>query len=250
MVNMSDMKFLGKITGFCSPRQMLIVNDSLAYVSDLYDTRITIINLLTNTISGYVPVGHTTEKMILLSGKIFVVCWSYENLIFSLDALTGNKLDSAITGKQPNSIVADKNGNLWVLCDGGFSGSQYGQENASLWCLNSTNLSEIKHFIFPNIQSSPTHLCINGSYDTLFFINNDIFKIAISEDSLPVMPAIAAIERNFYGLTINPITGDIIVTNAKNYVANGEVFIYNINGLLKKTFTTGVNPGWVEILKN
>lgn len=250
IVNLSDIKYFGKITGLGSPRQMLIVNDTLAYVSDLYDSRISKINLQNNSIIGYVNIGHNTEKMILLNGKIFVTTWSYGNMVYSIDAITGNKLDSVIVGKQPNSIVDDKNNNIWVLCDGGFSGSSYGQEYASLWCLNSNDLSEIKHFTFNNIQMSPICLNKNRVGDSLFFINNNIYKMSITDNILPNTPLITANSRSFYGLAINSLTNEIIVTDAKNYVANGEVLIYNFNGELLQSFVTGVNPGWIEIVEN
>lgn len=250
IVNLSDMKYIGKITGLGSPRQMLIVNDTLAYVSDLYDTRITKINLQNNSIIGYVNIGHTSEKMLLLNGKIYITSWSYGNIVYSIDALTDNKLDSVIVGKQPNSIINDKNNNIWVLCDGCFAGSSYGQENATLWCLNSFDLTEIKHYTFSDIQMSPISLCNNGVGDTLYFINNNIYRMTINDTILPNTPLINSNSRNFYGLAINSLTNEIIVTDAKNYVANGEVLIYNVSGQLKKSFTTGVNPGWIEIIGN
>lgn len=246
IVNATDLKYTGKITGLNSPRQIVIVNDTLAYVSDLYDTRIAKINLSDNTISGYINIGHSTEKMIFNSGKIFVTCWSFGNMVYSIDALTGAKLDSAVVGKQPNSIVNDINGNLWVLCDGCFNGSTYGEENPTLWCLNSSNLSEIKHFTFPQIQSSPTHLCINEAGDSLYFINNDVYQMSINDNNLPINPIVISAGKNFYSLAVSH-SNELIVADAKNYVANGEVFIYSKNGQLKKTFTTGVNPGWIEV---
>jgi hypothetical protein len=247
IVNADDLKYIGKITGLNSPRQIVIVNDTLAYVSDLYDTRIAKVNLLNNTISGYINIGHSTEKMLFSSGKIFITCWSYGNLVYSIDALTGVKLDSAVVGKQPNSIVNDINGNLWVLCDGGFTGSTYGEENATLWCLNNSNLDEIKHFTFPQIQSSPTHLNINGAGDSLYFINNDIFQMSINDNNMPINPIIISSGKNFYSMAVHTHSNEIIVADAKNYVANGEVMVYSKSGQLKKSFATGVNPGWVEI---
>lgn len=248
IVNLNDMKFSGKITGLTSPRYMLIVNDSLAYVSDLYDTRIAEINLYTNSISGYINLGCSSEFMCLKNGKVFVSSWSYRNMVYSFDALTGNIIDSATVGKQPNSMVIDKNNNLWVLCDGCFSGSSYGEECPSMWCLNTSDLSEIRHFTFPVLSSSPTRLCLNASNDTLGFINNGIFKMSIDDSFLPLSPLIASGGKNFYGLAIDNSNGDIIVTDAKNYVANGEILIYSKTGQLKKTLNSGVNPGWIEMI--
>lgn len=248
VVNLNDMKFSGKITGLTSPRQMLIINDSIAYVSDLYDTRIAKINITTNTISGYINIGRTTEKMISQNGRVFVTCWSFGNMIYSFDALNGANIDSATVGKQPNSIVPDKNNNLWVLCDGGFTGSTYGQEKATLWCLNPNDMSSLKYFTFPDIQSSPIRLCADATGDSIYFINNGIQKMCITDNILPTVTFIPQGTRNFYGLNVNKSNGDIIVTDAKNYVANGEILMYSKKGQLKKMMAAGVNPGWIEIM--
>ena len=250
VVNLNDMKFSGKITGLTSPRYMLIVNDSLAYVSDLYDTRISKINLYTNSVSGYINLGCSSENMYLKNGKVFVSSWSYRNMVYSFDALSGNILDSICVGKQPNSMIVDKSNNLWVLCDGCFSGSSYGEENPSLWCLNTSDLSVVKHFTFPVLSQSPIRLCANASLDTLSFINNGIYKMSIDDSSLPANPFITSGGKNFYGLSIDKCNGDVIVSDAKNFVANGEILIYSKTGQLKKTINAGVNPGWIEIIYN
>jgi len=119
-----------------------------------------------------------------------------------------------------------------------------------LWCLNSSDLTEIKHFTFSDISMSPVRLCANRAGDTLYFINNNVYNMAITENVLPNTPLISANSRNFYGLAVNSLTNEIIVTDAKNYVANGEVLIYNFNGELIQSFVTGVNPCWIEIMKN
>ncbi len=247
IVNLSDMKYSGKITGLVSPRQMLVVNDSLAYVSDLYNTRIVKINPFTQSVTGYINIGCSSESMLLVNGKIIVSSWSYNNKVFAFDALTGNITDSVTVGKQPNSMVSDVNGNIWVLCDGCFAGSTYGEENPSLWCLTPVDLSEIKHFVFPGIQDSPVRLCMNATKDTLFYINKSICRQSINEASLQTTPFISSNGRNFYGLNVQA-NNEIVVTDAKNYINSGDMLIYSSSGQLKKTYTTGVNPGWITVI--
>lgn len=250
VVNVSDMKYSGKITGLVSPRQMLIVNDSLAYVSDLYNTKIARINLSTNTVNGYVNIGSTSECLILNNGRVYVSSWSFNNKIFVFDAITGVITDSLLVGKQPNSMVLDKNNNLWVLCDGCFQGSQYGVENASLWCLNTSDLTVLKHLSFSNIQESPIKLNINSSKDSLYFISTGIYKQSINDESISNSTFIQSNGRTFYGMKINPENGDIVVSDAKNYMSSGELLIFSKFGILKKSMEVGVNPGWIEFIPN
>ena len=97
---------------------------------------------------------------------------------------------------------------------------------------------------------SPIRLCANRAGDTLYYINNNIYRMSITDNLLPNIPLITAHSKNFYGLAINSLTNEIIVTDAKNYVANGETLIFDLNGNLKKSYTAGVNPGWIEIMGN
>ena len=47
----------------------------------------------------------------------------------------------------------------------------------------------------------------------------------------------------FYGLTINPVNGEIYVSDAVDYVQSGTVLRYSQDGELLDTFNVGINPG-------
>lgn len=247
IINIKDMSYAGKITNLVSPRYLRIINDSTAYVTDLYDKRISVVNLYSATVTGHISCNRTTENILYLNGLVFVTSWSYGNSLLVINPQSETLTDSVTIGKQPNSMVYDKNGNLWVLCDGGFQGSSYGQEPASLWNINPGDLTVIKTFIFSEIQDSPIHLCINKSADTLYFINRHIYKMSIEAQDLPVTPFIQAGVRNFYSMAVDYSDNKIIATDAKNYMANGEVLIYTNNGQLSGSYTTGINPGNIVI---
>jgi len=66
----------GKITELGSPRFMLKLSDTKAYVSDLYKSSITIINPSTFEITGEIKVGRSTEEMIKFGPEVFVANWS------------------------------------------------------------------------------------------------------------------------------------------------------------------------------
>lgn len=52
--------------------------------------------------------------------------------VIKVDTETDKVVDSLSVTRQPNSMVLDKNGKLWVLSDGGYAGSPYGQDQATL----------------------------------------------------------------------------------------------------------------------
>ena len=46
----------------------------------------------------------------------------------------------------------------------------------------------------------------------------------------------------FYNMTVQPETGDIYVTDAKNYMMNGTVYRFSYDGVKLSSFEAGVIP--------
>jgi hypothetical protein len=163
-------------------------------------------------------------------------------MVFVVDTEIDSLVDSIQVGKQPNSMVMDKNGDIWVLCDGGYTGSPYGQENASLWHINAVSHTGIRKMEFGNLMDSPVDLAINASGDTLFYLNGDVCRTGIGN----VEPGIF-IEGNgkqFYGLGIDPYDNTVYVADAVDYQQNGWVYRYTSSGALIDSFRVGINPGF------
>ncbi len=237
VVKMNDFKSVTTITGFNSPRYMLKINNSKAYVTDLYSNSVQIVNLNSNTISGNIAVQGWTEQLVLHNDTAYV-CDMTNNNILIINTLTDVLVDSIKVGISPNSLVLDKNNQLWVLCSGGFN-----KENARLIQINPSNRDIIQTFTFSNINHSPGSLIINGSKDNLYFINNSIYQMSITGNSLPSTPIVTNSGNLFYGLGIDPTNNDIYVADAIDYVQNGVVFRYSASGSLIHQFTAGIIPG-------
>ncbi len=65
----------------------------------------------------------------------------------------------------------------------------------------------------------------------------------ISAAGPPGQPLIPSEGRRFYGLEIHPVTGNIFVSDAKDYVQNGTAYQYNANGTLIRQYIAGRIPG-------
>jgi hypothetical protein len=235
-------KYVATIGGLTSPRYILPVNDSLAYVTDLYSPYISIINTQTYQKTGQIFIGKSTETMVKWNNELFVTGWSFNNKVYVIDINQHNLIDSITVGLQPNSIAMDKNNNLWVLCDGGYTGNPIGYEKSSLWKINSGTRQVIKSFYLPNLSYAARSLIINNSADTLYFIWHDVYKMSFQDSILPQQPFIAAGSANFYSLWEHPSKPWFIVTDAKNYTSNGDVCIYNLNGTLLEKKQAGIIP--------
>ena len=84
----------------------------------------------------------------------------------------------------------------------------------------------------------------NPSGDQLYVIyNNEVRRFDIASLTLSESFRIAAEPQGmFYNMAIEPKTGDIYVTDAKNYMMNGTVYRYSNDGVLLSSFEAGVIP--------
>lgn len=244
-VDCETIEFKGKIDGLVSPREMIFINDQKAYVSDLYSSSITIVNPVSYEVIGTIELGRSSDCMVKSGNLIMAANWSaynqtkINNTVNVIDSETDVLIDSIVVGIEPNSMVIDKNNSLWILCSGGFMND----EMPTLWQVNATSFEIQNKFTFNNILLNPDNLCINDARDTLYFLNNGVYSMSVSDNELPNEAIIDAGNKNYYALGIDPEQNEIYVSDALDYNQNGIIFRYGPTGKLISSFETGIIPG-------
>jgi len=138
-------------------------------------------------------------------------------------------------------MVIDKNKMLWVLCNGGWKREFY----AELIGVNtSTNVIE-KRLVFPTKLASPSCLQIDGDGSTLYYLESGLRKMKTDAETVPATPYIAESGHYFYKMGINPVNGDILVTDAVDYQQKGHLLIYDSAGKLLSDEMADIIPGMV-----
>jgi DNA-binding beta-propeller fold protein YncE len=249
----STFELKGKISGLTSPRYMHFISDDKAYVSDLYARSITVVNPQTREVTGTIPVNnhrnesyqHSTEQMLQYDRFVYTNCWSYDNQVLIIDSELDRVIDSVEVLKQPNSMVLDRNFDLWVLCDGGDEGNSYGRETAGLIKIGA---GSTEAELILNIDSGyPRDLKINGTGDTLYFINGDVYRYPINGFSEPELLVESPYGGNmfggFYGLEVDPVSSELYVADAIDFVQRGMVYRFSPAGKPVDNFRTGIAPG-------
>ncbi len=238
----------GRITGFTSPRYMHFLSDDKAYVTQLWDPRIFIVNPKKYEITGYIECPGmdfetgSTEQMVQHGRYVYVNCWSYQNRILKIDTETDAVVDELKVGIQPTSLVMDRNGKIWTITDGGYKGSPYGHEAPALYRIDTETFTVEKEFRF-DFGDQPSEIRINGTRDVLYWINDDIWRMDITDDRAPVRPFIDCKDTIFYGLTVDPVSGEVYVADAIDYQQQGKVYRYSPQGELLDEFYVGIIPG-------
>ena len=136
-IDLNTFKEVGRIENLTSPRYIHFLSDEKAYVTQLWDNRIFIINPKKYEITGYIQVpdmtmeSGSTEQMVQYGKYVYCNCWSYQNRIIKIDTETDQVVDELKVGIQPTSLVMDCNNKMWTVTDGGYEGSPYGYVSRS-----------------------------------------------------------------------------------------------------------------------
>lgn len=235
IIDATSFKSQGTITGFNSPRYMLFVNDAKAYVSDLYDNAIAVVDVANKSISTKINCPGATEQMLMQNGKVYV-CNTKKNYVYIINSVTDILEDSIALSYGSNSLVLDRNNKIWVLC----SGDKDNNINAGLHRINPlSNEVELSiNNIAPTGIFGATRLTINGGKNVLYWLNTNVCSINITDTLLPAQPFISAFNNKFYGLGANPVTGELYVSDAVDFVQKAIVTKYSSSGEYKGAFRT------------
>ena len=253
-IDPTTFKEVGRITGLTSPRYIHFVSDDKAYITQIWDNRIFIINPKRYEVTGYIEVPDmtseqgSTEQMVQLGKYLYVNCWSYQNRLLKIDTETDKIVAELEVGLQPTSLALDCNGKLWTVTDGGYEGSPYGYEAPSLYRIDPETFSIEQTFSFAK-GDAPSEVQINGRGDTLYWINDDIWSMSVDADRVPVRPFLDSRGTIYYGLTVDPKSDEVYIADAVDYTQQGKIYRYSVRGELLDEFYVGIIPGafcWKE----
>ena len=247
-IDLNTFKERGRITNLTSPRYMHFLSDEKAYVTQLWDNRIFIVNPKRYEIIGYIECpgmtmeNGSTEQMVQYGKYVYVNCWSYHNRILKIDTETDRVVDELVVGIQPTSLVLDKNNKMWTITDGGYENSPYGYEAPTLYCIDAETFTIEKQFRF-RLGDKASELQLNRAGDMLYWLNDDVWAMSVDDTRLPIRPFLESKGTIYYGLTVSPGNGDVYVADAIDYQQPGKVYRYTSDGILQDEFYVGIIPG-------
>ena len=255
-VNEKTLKYEAKLDGLTSPRHIMLIDENKAYLSDQESTGLWIFNPSTMQKAGFVETGNTTEKMVRVGNEVVVTNWSnyYQpntsnSTIQFIDITTDQLVDEMAVTAEPNSIVLDKNNNVWVLCSGGYMPPC----EPALFCINPAIRQIVKRFDFADGEY-PYSMTIDKSGENLYILNGtfgalDLYKMSVDAESLPTTTLVNRQQTTdnspkvFSTVAVSPENGDIYLTDVKDYMQNGDVLRYDNNGHFISKFEVGIIPG-------
>ncbi|HEX8505548.1 MAG TPA: DUF5074 domain-containing protein [Hymenobacter sp.] len=254
VVSLPDFKTAGTITGLEQPRYFTSTSATRGYVTEwrgVYNSTpayspgvLSVLDLTTNTVTSRVTVGRNPEQLLALGGKIYVPN-SLENTVSVIDEATGTLTSTITVSDGPSSMVADKDGNVWVLCSGFVTYLNVAPytatrvSNGALIRFNPASPATQTKLSFPG-TSSPRQLRINPAKDQLYYsFSGAEYQLSTGATALPTAPFI---RRSFSGFAIDPRDNTVYGGISPSFDTNGRFVRYQATGAPIDSFTVKVGP--------
>lgn len=229
---------------FVNPRYAVVYNGK-AYVTNfntfasLTDDFITVINLATNEVEDTIEVGAIAEKIFVENNKLYVLNGSYGDgsSITVINPANGEVDDTIDLPQSPNSFEVE-DGKLYVLTGSSFSAPA----PSHLVRINLSSHTVENDITFPAAMIGAQNLCIED--DKIYFnIGGSVYDEAIATASVSETALFTSTAMFAYGFHVED--GRIYVTDSKDYVSDGQVFVYSLTGTQLQAPASGLIPNGV-----
>lgn len=212
------------------------------------------INPETLQIAARVDVGYEPEEMAVANGKLYVANSGgyramnggpYDRTVSVIDLSSFTVTKSIDVDVNLHRLRADNNGHIYVSSRG-----DYGAIPSSLYVIDSATDEVIKH-----IDCGVSDMWIHGDKVYLYTVGYDQNWMATYSYRTISLSDLTVSSGSFItdgsdsrivapnGIAVNPVTGDIFIADARNYVSAGAVYCYGNDGKLKWTHNSGDIPG-------
>ncbi len=235
------------------PRRIVIINDSIGYVTRLTSHSISKFNPTTlEILSDDIQVGPAPEGITSIDGKVLIINSGYGDYLANypkastisvIDINSDTEIKSIPTGTNPIEILYNQNRHSFYVAYLNLPSLRERYDSLGGIIEYDANSYEIiRHW-----RCNPRSLVISQSGDSLLFLNdNDVALIELNISKTDIKRIIANPNKNeiWYCLNYSSDNASIWIGNAKNYVVAGELIIYTSPSAynIYRKFAVGVNP--------
>ena len=240
--SIKQIQFLNSDNTSKEPRSLAFYNGNV-YIS-LYNGTVAVMDTITYTVSKYITVGNDPEQLAVANGKLYVANGgglnypAVDSTLSVINLSTSAVIKTIPVGPDPYAVSVDSNGDVFVAAYGVF-----GTSNASLTIINSTTDAVTSK----NTNYTGGAFSING--DNAFYIDGDgTIKIFNVKTFTPGTTNFISDGTTFtapYAIAADTLTGEVFVTDAKDYASNGLIYAFDKTGKKEYSLTTGINPGTI-----
>jgi len=213
--------------------------------------QIKVIDLSNNRVSKSILLNRKgPDRMVLENDKVYIANSGGEGVdstITIIQASTNEVIKTIfLNAYNPTGMVKDQSGNLWVLCKGK-EYKDYGGPTTSKLIKIKLETDEIETSVDLFADKHPMHLSISPDGQSLYYGGGYDFSGIYKIDAVSLIaPTTPLTNRRFYSVGINNTNGDIFGLESPSYTSIGKLYIYNSDGVFKKSYKVGKVPGNVS----
>lgn len=235
ILDTNTLEISDELSALGSPRYVLPGQNGIAYVSDLYANELGVVDIVSGEFATTIPVPGWVEEMVYANGSLYGTCPSNDCLV-RVDTATNSLLETISVEAGPASIVKDCNEVLWTLSSG------FGSVPARLSVIDPTTNNVVRVLEFDGTVQ-PAQLKINGAGDELYYIyGSGVCRMSIEATEVVSEAFIEGYGQTLYGLAVQPETGEIYLTDAKDFIQPGQAYRFSNTGQLLDSASCGIIP--------
>lgn len=230
-INISTIELKDRLLLSQSPRFLHAITPTLAFVSTLFSDELLIVNLDPLHVLDSIDLGHWSEEMITIDGKVWVASSNHDQ-VYQVDPQSRTVGDSITVGYGASHLAQDVEGHLWVMSIGNFIDIP-----ASIHVVDPASGTTVKSWDF-SLNEYPSKIQVYD--DQVYYLNGGLNRMSIQDAILPTSPFIAGF--GYYGYRIDPRDGRIWLADPLDFQQKGKIDLYQPDGTLIRSYTADVVP--------
>lgn len=231
------------------PRNIVFYGNK-AYIS-CFDGDVVRIDTATLQVDGTVRSGQNPEGLSVCNGKLYVANSgglnypNYDHTVSVIDLNTFALMKTIDVGMNPYAVASYDDRYVYVTSRG-----NYASEPANLYKIDCWSDEVVKVY---DMAVFDIYIYENKAYvysNDLTSEANWIKVLNLETDAIEKENFIidgTTLQRP-YGIVVNPVNGDVYVTDSRNFTVNGDVYCFDRDGRKKFSFSVGLNPRSMVLL--
>ena len=168
-----------------------------------------------------------------------------DSTISVISAFSDQRIADIKVRQRPSSLAISNDGKLLAGCPGNGA-------DGIIYKIDPQNYSILDSFLINSGTASgfEKDISVDKNSNNIFFISNanNIVKLDLITKAYSVIINNANISSDyFYGYNYDSSSRKHFIANAKNFSVNGSLIVYDENGNLSDTFTTGIAPRRIAV---
>jgi len=217
----------------------LTTTNSKIYITNGPASNVSVVDVNSLSLITTINVGVYPQEILALGNKVFVCNTgmyggAQDSTVSVIDAALDQVVATITVQKDPSSLAVTNDGNIIVGCPG-----QFGYA----YIIDTNSYNKIDSFL--SIDGMGKDIAVDTESSDIFFISNSnnitYINIASRVSAVVISNSNPGVSF-FYGYNYDYMNRKHYVCDAKSFIINGSLNIYNENGILESTFTTGVSP--------